>query len=49
MSWLAEGESKLVLASLSTIAKISNVDESTLKEFLSKYSKNSRRLSLGFP
>jgi hypothetical protein len=34
---LAEGESKWLLASLSTIAKISNVDESTLKEFLTKY------------
>jgi hypothetical protein len=36
---LAEGESKWLLASLSTIAKISNVDESTLKEFLTKYIK----------
>ena len=36
---LAEGESKWLLASLSTIAKISNVDESTLKEFLTKYTK----------
>jgi acyl-CoA thioesterase FadM len=35
---LAEGESKWSLVSLSTIAKISNVDESTLEEFLVKYS-----------
>jgi len=34
---LAEGESKWLLASLSTIAKISNVDQVRLQEFLSKY------------
>ena len=34
---LAEAESSLVLASISTIAKISNVDEMTLQKFLSRY------------
>jgi uncharacterized protein (TIGR00369 family) len=34
---LAEGESKWLLASLSTIAKLSNVDELPLQEFLTKY------------
>ena len=36
---LAESESKWLLVSLSTIAKLSNVDESTLQEFLIKYSR----------
>ena len=34
---LAEGESKWLLSSPSTIAKLSTVDESTLQQFLSKY------------
>jgi len=34
---LAEAESNWLLVSLSTIAKISNVDESTLQEFLARY------------
>jgi len=34
---LAEGESRWTMASPSTIAKISKVDESQIKEFLAKY------------
>ena len=36
---LAEGESNFLLVSLSTIAKISNVDELTLQDFLARYSR----------
>ena len=35
---LAESESNWAMASLSTIAKIAKVDESTLREFLGRYS-----------